>query len=205
MDWPVTYRRKIRFSDTDAQGIVFNGNYATYIDDTITDYFDAIGLPWDAFTRSGHDMVLARTETDFRSAGRLGETLVTARGSLASARRPWSSRCARGRELRAGGHRSATDPSRRRPQHAQPKPVPDFFIEAVERLKTKRSSARAVLPASPRRNAIRPLRGSCARGGARAHPRRTPLDFEIACSPRSSPPVIFMRFFGSQMPRASSA
>jgi len=33
MDWPVTYRRKIRFSDTDAQGTVFNGNYATYIDD----------------------------------------------------------------------------------------------------------------------------------------------------------------------------
>ena len=29
MKWPVTYRRKICFSGTDAQGIVFNGNYAT--------------------------------------------------------------------------------------------------------------------------------------------------------------------------------
>ncbi|MGH7897755.1 MAG: acyl-CoA thioesterase, partial [Candidatus Binatia bacterium] len=77
MDWPVTYRRKIRYSDTDAQGIVFNGNYAIYIDDTLTDYLDAVGLPSEVFLRSGHDMVLARSEIDFRSAARLGETLVT--------------------------------------------------------------------------------------------------------------------------------
>jgi acyl-CoA thioester hydrolase len=134
MDWPVTYRRKIRFSDTDAQGIVFNGNYATYIDDTITDYFDAIGLPWDAFTRSGHDMVLARTETDFRSAGRLGETLVTGarvtrigKTSVVFALRTWEEKSARvvieARLIQVVvDHRTL-----------EPKPVPDFFIEAVER------------------------------------------------------------------------
>jgi acyl-CoA thioester hydrolase len=72
MDWPVTYRRKIRYSDTDAQGIVFNGNYATYHDDTVADLFDAVGYRWGVV-----DVVLARMEVDFRSPARLGEVLVT--------------------------------------------------------------------------------------------------------------------------------
>jgi YbgC/YbaW family acyl-CoA thioester hydrolase len=134
MDWPVTYRRKIRFSETDAQGIVFNGNYATYIGDTITDYFDAIGLPWKAFTRSGHDMVLARTETDFRSAGRLGETLVTGarvtrigKTSVVFVSRTWEETSARV-VIEARLIQVVVDHST-----LEPKPVHDFFIEAVQR------------------------------------------------------------------------
>lgn len=72
MDWPVTYVRKIRYSDTDAQGIAFNGNYATYFDDAVTDMFDAIGYEWGKV-----EVVLARMEIDFRSPARLGETIVT--------------------------------------------------------------------------------------------------------------------------------
>lgn len=72
MDWPVTYTRKVRYSDTDAQGIVFNGNYSTYIDDTLTDYFDMTGYRWGEV-----EVVLRRMEIDFHSPGRLGETLVT--------------------------------------------------------------------------------------------------------------------------------
>ena len=147
MDWPVTYRRKIRFSDTDAQGIVFNGNYATYIDDTVTDFFEAIGLPWDAFTRSGHDMVLARSETDFRSTGRLGETLVTGarvarfgKTSVVFALRTWEEKSERvimdARLIQVVVDHLTL----------QPKPVPDFFIEAVERAQggaVERSAARS--------------------------------------------------------------
>lgn len=72
MDWPVTYRRKIRYSDTDAQGIAFNGNYTTYFDDAVTDLFDQIGYIWGDI-----EIVLARTEIDFRSPAQLGETIVT--------------------------------------------------------------------------------------------------------------------------------
>ena len=72
IDWPVTYRRKVRYSDTDAQGIVFNGNYARYFDDTLTDFFDAVGYEFGEV-----EVVLARLEIDFRSPARLGETLVT--------------------------------------------------------------------------------------------------------------------------------
>ena len=72
MDWPVIYVRKIRYSDTDAQGIVFNGNYARYFDDTVTDLFELIGYRWGEV-----EIVLGRMEIDFRSMGRLGERLVT--------------------------------------------------------------------------------------------------------------------------------
>jgi acyl-CoA thioester hydrolase len=72
MDWPVTYERKVRYSDTDVQGIVFNGNYATYFDDTVTDLFDLIGFQWGEV-----EVVLAHMEIDFRSPARLGETMVT--------------------------------------------------------------------------------------------------------------------------------
>lgn len=72
MDWPVTYLRKVRYSDTDAQGIVFNGNYAVYFDDTLTDLFDLVGYPWGKV-----EVVLGRMEIDYRSPARLGEILVT--------------------------------------------------------------------------------------------------------------------------------
>lgn len=77
MEYPVTYERKVRFSDSDAQGIVFNGNYLTYFDDTLTDYFDALGISWEDFNSRGYDMVLGRAEIDFRAAARIGDVLVT--------------------------------------------------------------------------------------------------------------------------------
>lgn len=77
MTYPVTYHRKVRFSDSDAQGIVFNANYLTYIDDATSDYFDALEVDWDGMNERGYDMVLGRAELDYRSSGRKGETLVT--------------------------------------------------------------------------------------------------------------------------------
>jgi YbgC/YbaW family acyl-CoA thioester hydrolase len=77
---PVRYTRKVRFSDTDCQAHVFNATYFVYFDDAITDYLDALGLPYAEIVRRGHDLVLARAECDFRSPGGLGETLDTAVG-----------------------------------------------------------------------------------------------------------------------------
>ncbi len=135
MDFPVTYRRKVRFSDSDAQGIVFNGNYLTYFDDTITDYFDALGIPWDEFTGRGFEMVLARVEIDFRSSARIGETLLTGARvvrigttSVVFELRTWELESGRtvveGREVQV-----VVDAER-----FEKTPVPAFFVEAVERL-----------------------------------------------------------------------
>ena len=135
MEWPVTYRRKLRFSDTDAQGVVFNPNYGVYIDDTVTDYFDAAKLPWDAFTSRGYDIVLARSELDFRSAARFGEELVT------GARITRIGKSSVNFELQISESTSGRVVIDARQvwviidhESKGAKPVPDFFIEAVERL-----------------------------------------------------------------------
>lgn len=78
MESKPTYQRKVRFSDSDCQGHVFNANYFVYVDDAVTDHLEDLGLPYAEIVRRGHDMVLARAECDFRSPGCFGETLSVA-------------------------------------------------------------------------------------------------------------------------------
>lgn len=77
MTAPVTYRRKIRYSDTDAQGIVFNGSYFTYFDDALTDLLETAGLTATGMREEGYDMVTAHVEIDYKSTATLGDVLAT--------------------------------------------------------------------------------------------------------------------------------
>ena len=77
MNDPVFYDRKIRFSDSDAQGIVYNAAYLVYWDDAFTDYMEAVGCPWKRMTAAGDDVVLARTEIDYRRSAVIGDTVRT--------------------------------------------------------------------------------------------------------------------------------
>ena len=72
---PVIYKRKIRYSDSDVQGHVFNVNYFVYFDDAITDFMEVV--EGKSCGEPSHQIVLARAECDFRSAGKMGETLLT--------------------------------------------------------------------------------------------------------------------------------
>jgi YbgC/YbaW family acyl-CoA thioester hydrolase len=69
--------QKIRYSDCDPQGIVFNGNYARYWDDALTDWFDEAGFGGEELGGIGADVVTARVEMDFRTSAGLGDTLET--------------------------------------------------------------------------------------------------------------------------------
>jgi len=135
MDWPVTYRRKVRYSDTDAQAIVFNANYMRYFDDVVTDYFEAIGITPADFTASGHDIVLAHAEIDFLASARIGDVIVTgtrvesigttsARFRVETWRDGSSATIVRGLLVQV-----VVDA-----ETFKKKPVPQFFIEAIERL-----------------------------------------------------------------------
>ena len=66
---------RVRFADTDLQGIVFNGNYLTYYDNAWTEYFRAIGFTYRSLIESGVDTVLARTTIEFKSAARFDDLL----------------------------------------------------------------------------------------------------------------------------------
>lgn len=69
--------QKIRYSDCDPQGIVFNGNYARYWDDALTDWFEEAGYGGAELGGSGVDVVTARVEMDFRASAGLGDVLET--------------------------------------------------------------------------------------------------------------------------------
>jgi len=69
--------QKIRYSDCDPQGIVFNGNYARYWDDALTDWFEEAGLGGPGLGGAGVDVVTARMEIDFKASAGLGDTLQT--------------------------------------------------------------------------------------------------------------------------------
>lgn len=69
--------QKIRYSDCDPQGIVFNGNYARYWDDALTDWLEEAGYGGSELGGSGVDVVTARVEIDFRASAVLGDVIET--------------------------------------------------------------------------------------------------------------------------------
>jgi YbgC/YbaW family acyl-CoA thioester hydrolase len=69
--------QKIRYSDCDPQGIVFNGNYARYWDDALTDWFEEAGYGGSDLGGTGLDVVAARIEMDFRASAALGDAIET--------------------------------------------------------------------------------------------------------------------------------
>lgn len=73
----MTTRQKIRYSDCDPQGIVFNGNYARYWDDAVTDWFEEAGFGGEQLGGIGADVVTARLEIDFKAAATLGDVIET--------------------------------------------------------------------------------------------------------------------------------
>ena len=74
-DFKFNHKLRVRFAETDLQGIVFNGNYLTYYDVAWTEYFRAMGMVWQDLIEMGADTVLARTTIEFKSPARFDEVL----------------------------------------------------------------------------------------------------------------------------------
>lgn len=132
MSDPVVYDRKIRFSDSDAQGIVHNAAYLVYWDDAFTDYMETIGCSWKRMIDAGDDVVLARTEIDYRSSAAIGDTArtavnVTRIGNSSITFRYKTVDVATGRTLVEGSQIQVIVDHRT----FQPKPVPDYIRELI--------------------------------------------------------------------------
>lgn len=81
-DFRFHHKLRVRFAETDLQGIVFNGNYMTYTDVAQAEYFREIGLRFQDLVASGTDTVLARMTLEFKSPARFDDILeVNARVS----------------------------------------------------------------------------------------------------------------------------
>jgi acyl-CoA thioester hydrolase len=73
---PFVHTLRVRYSECDAQGIVFNANWLTYFDVTLTEWFRAMFGSYDALVDSGSDVVLAETTVRFRGPARFDDELA---------------------------------------------------------------------------------------------------------------------------------
>ena len=66
---------RVRFAETDMQGIVFNGNYLTYTDTAVTEYLRHLNYTYQELVKDGFDFVLAHIRCDFRGAAYFDDAL----------------------------------------------------------------------------------------------------------------------------------
>jgi acyl-CoA thioester hydrolase len=66
---------RVRFGETDLQGVVFNANYLLYVDTAQMDYLRDLGVPYSLMRREGHDIVIAEAHIQFKAPARFDEII----------------------------------------------------------------------------------------------------------------------------------
>jgi acyl-CoA thioester hydrolase len=72
---PYTHRLRVRWSECDAQGIVFNAHYHLYFDIALTELWREAAGSYQALMERGVDFVLVDTHVAFRAAARFDDEL----------------------------------------------------------------------------------------------------------------------------------
>lgn len=67
---------RVRWAEIDAQGIVFNGHYLTYLDTAMSGYWRALALPYaEAMKQLGGDLFVRRATLDYLGSARYDDRL----------------------------------------------------------------------------------------------------------------------------------
>jgi acyl-CoA thioester hydrolase len=72
---PFSHELRVRYSECDAQGIVFNGNYLAYVDVALTEMWRAAFGSYDGLLEHGVDTVVGEANLRFRAPGRFDDVL----------------------------------------------------------------------------------------------------------------------------------
>ena len=72
---PFVHRLRVRYNECDAQGIVFNGNWLTYFDVTLTEWWRAAFGSYQAMVDGGADLVVAEANIRYRAPARFDDEL----------------------------------------------------------------------------------------------------------------------------------
>lgn len=68
-DFRFVHTLRVRWSEVDKQGIVFNGHYLTYFDVGVTEYYREIGMPYpDAIVSEGADLYAKKAEIEYHAS-----------------------------------------------------------------------------------------------------------------------------------------
>lgn len=69
-------RLQVRWAEVDAQAVVFNAHYLTYLDTAMTGYWRGLALPWDtAMAALEGDLFVRRAELEFHAPARMDDWL----------------------------------------------------------------------------------------------------------------------------------
>ena len=101
------HRVRVRWSEVDGQGVVFNPNYFVYFDIAVTEYMRAVGFRYpDEFARTGCDMFAVQTGAQFRASAHYDEEIDIAVRALHVGHSSFSFELAisRGEALLVTGH-----------------------------------------------------------------------------------------------------
>ncbi|NIO41556.1 MAG: YbgC/FadM family acyl-CoA thioesterase [Burkholderiales bacterium] len=75
-DFRFIHRLRVRWSEVDKQGIVFNGHYLTYFDVGVTEYYRAIGKPYPgAIVSEANDFYAKRADIEYHSSAEYDDLL----------------------------------------------------------------------------------------------------------------------------------
>lgn len=70
------FENQVRFEETDLQGIVFYGNYATYQDETVSEFMRRVGYGYDQVTARDWDIHVVNLELDYHGQASFDDWLV---------------------------------------------------------------------------------------------------------------------------------
>jgi YbgC/YbaW family acyl-CoA thioester hydrolase len=78
-DFRFFHRLRVRWAEVDMQKIVFNAHYLTYFDVGISDYWRALGLPYeDTMHQLDGELYLKKASVEFNASARMDDTLDVA-------------------------------------------------------------------------------------------------------------------------------
>ena len=78
-DFRFSHSLRVRWVEVDMQKIVFNGHYLMYVDTAITDYWRALGLPYEeAMQQLGGDLYVKKASVEYHGSARFDDRLEVA-------------------------------------------------------------------------------------------------------------------------------
>lgn len=76
VDFQDVFENRVRFAETDAQGIVFYGEYLTFMDEAFSAFVEAVGYPYGSFEARGWDIHVVHAEVDYHAPAEFADELV---------------------------------------------------------------------------------------------------------------------------------
>ena len=75
-DYQPVFENRVRFAETDKQGIVFYGEYFTFQDETVSEFFRQIEYSYEQMEADNWQVHVVNTELNYRAATEFGDRLV---------------------------------------------------------------------------------------------------------------------------------